>query len=61
MGGRGPAGDLLDAMTQDKLDNQREVVKNERRQSNENQPYGRCVQADRHESLFPPGIPTRGR
>jgi zinc protease len=31
---------LLPAMTQDKLDNQREVVKNERRWSVDNQPYG---------------------
>ncbi|MDP9467185.1 MAG: insulinase family protein [Chloroflexota bacterium] len=32
--------DLLPAMTQEKLDNQREVVKNERRASVDNQPYG---------------------
>ena len=31
---------LLPAMTQERLDNQREVVKNERRQSVDNQPYG---------------------
>ena len=31
---------LLPAMTQDKLDNQRDVVKNERRWSVDNQPYG---------------------
>jgi predicted Zn-dependent peptidase len=31
---------LLSAMTQEKLDNQREVVKNERRFSVDNQPYG---------------------
>ena len=31
---------LLTAMTQEKLDNQREVVKNERRWSVDNQPYG---------------------
>ncbi len=31
---------LIPAMTQEKLDNQREVVKNERRQSVDNQPYG---------------------
>ncbi len=31
---------LPEALTQEKLDNQREVVKNERRQSFENQPYG---------------------
>jgi zinc protease len=33
-------GWLLDALTQQKLDNQRDVVKNERRQSYENRPYG---------------------
>ena len=33
-------GFLLPAMTQAKLDNQRDVVKNERRQSYDNQPYG---------------------
>ena len=31
---------LLPALTQEKLDNQREVVKNERRQRYENTPYG---------------------
>lgn len=33
-------GNLLEAMTQEKLDNQRDVVKNERRQRIDNQPYG---------------------
>ncbi|MFQ5671423.1 MAG: M16 family metallopeptidase, partial [Acidobacteriota bacterium] len=33
-------GWLLPSITQERLDNQREVVKNERRQSYENQPYG---------------------
>ncbi len=33
-------GGLLDAITQEKLDNQRDVVKNERRQRYDNQPYG---------------------
>jgi zinc protease len=33
-------GGLLEAMTQEKLDNQRDVVKNERRQRVDNQPYG---------------------
>jgi zinc protease len=33
-------GFLLPAMTQEKLDNQRDVVKNERRQSYDNRPYG---------------------
>jgi zinc protease len=32
---------LADALTKEKLDNQRDVVKNERRQGLENQPYGR--------------------
>ena len=34
-------GFLLPALTQKKLDNQRDVVKNERRQRLENQPYGK--------------------
>ena len=45
---------LLPAMTQEKLDNQRDVVKNERRWSVDNQPYGTWderIQA----SLFPEG------
>ena len=33
-------GYLLDAMTQEKLDNQRDVVKNEKRQRYDNVPYG---------------------
>ncbi len=33
-------GNLLPAMTQEKLDNQKDVVKNERRQRVDNQPYG---------------------
>jgi zinc protease len=33
-------GGLLEAMTLEKLDNQRRVVKNERRQNYDNQPYG---------------------
>ena len=33
-------GNLLGAMSQEKLDNQRDVVKNERRQGVDNQPYG---------------------
>jgi predicted Zn-dependent peptidase len=49
-------GGLLPAMTQEKLDNQREVVKNERRWSVDNQPYGSWderIQA----LLFPPEHP----
>jgi zinc protease len=34
-------GYLLPAMTQERLDNQRDVVKNERREGVDNQPYGR--------------------
>jgi predicted Zn-dependent peptidase len=49
-------GGLLPAMTQEKLDNQRDVVKNERRSSVDNQPYGTWderIQA----LLFPPEHP----
>ncbi len=49
---------LLPAMTQEKLDNQREVVKNERRRDVDNQPYGSWdekLQA----LLFPEGHPYR--
>jgi zinc protease len=47
---------LLDAVDQAKLDNQRDVVKNERRQGLENQPYGRWYSL-LFESLFPAGHP----
>ena len=43
---------LTDALTRDKLDNQRAVVKNERRQGLENQPYGRAFKL-MSETLFP--------
>jgi zinc protease len=46
------------ALTQSKLDNQREVVKNERRQRNENAPYG-MSQVYLGEMLYPPGHPYR--
>src|SRR5437868_5280395 len=49
-------GTLLDAMDQAKLDNQREVVKNERRQSFDNQPYGTWPEK-MGEALFPEGHP----
>ena len=49
-------GTLLDAMDQTKLDNQREVVKNERRQSYDNQPYGTWPEK-MEEALFPEGHP----
>ncbi|MGH8236416.1 MAG: insulinase family protein, partial [Steroidobacteraceae bacterium] len=47
---------LADALTQEKLDNQRNVVKNERRQSFENQPYGRAFKLVL-ENLYPQGHP----
>ncbi len=47
---------LADALTQEKLDNQREVVRNERRQSYENQPYGRAYML-LTENLHPAGHP----
>jgi zinc protease len=49
---------LLPTLTQGKLDNQREVVKNERRQRNENAPYG-MAQVYLGELLYPPGHPYR--
>ena len=47
---------LLDGLTQARLDNQRDVVKNERRQNLENVPYGRAFSLIQ-ENLFPPGHP----
>jgi zinc protease len=49
-------GFLLPAMTQEKLDNQRDVVLNERRQSYENRPYGQ-VPLRLPGALYPPGHP----
>ncbi len=49
-------GFLLPAVTQEKLDNQREVVMNERRQRVDNQPYGRASER-LNELLFPEGHP----
>ena len=49
-------GFLLDAMTQEKLDNQRSVVKNERRQSYENRPYGLAFETILA-AAFPPDHP----
>jgi predicted Zn-dependent peptidase len=48
--------DLGPMMTQEKLDTQREVVRNERRQTSENQPYGK-VELLLPELLFPEGHP----
>jgi len=50
-------GHLLGAVTQAKLDNQRGVVQNEKRQR-DNEPYGR-VNYNLYEGLFPPGHPYR--
>ncbi|CAN5873575.1 pitrilysin family protein [soil metagenome] len=47
---------LPDGMTAEKLENQRNVVKNERRQGLENQPYGRWYKLI-NENLFPLGHP----
>jgi zinc protease len=49
-------GYLLDAMSPAKVDGQRDVVKNERRQSYENRPYGMARLAI-SENLFPPDHP----
>src|SRR5436190_870943 len=49
-------GYLLDALDQASFDVEREVVKNERRQSYENRPYGLAGQEIR-KSLFPPNHP----
>jgi len=47
---------LLPSLTQERLDNQRDVVKNERRQRYENSPYGMSW-IYLSEALFPPGHP----
>jgi zinc protease len=49
-------GYLLPALGQDKLDNQRDVVKNERRLSVDNQPYGRAGEVV-SAALFPASNP----
>lgn len=49
-------GTLTQTLTQEKLDNQREVVKNERRQSVDNQPYGTWLEKA-GEAMFPAGHP----
>ena len=49
-------GFLLEALDQDRFDLQREVVKNERRQSYENRPYGMAY-LKLQELLFPPPHP----
>ena len=49
-------GGLLETLTQEKLDGQRDVVKNERRQRYENQPYGLLPEVAA-EALYPAGHP----
>ncbi len=51
-------GFFLEAITQENLDNQREVVINERRQKMDNQPYGRAFER-LHELLYREGHPYR--
>lgn len=47
---------LTEALTKENLDNQRDVVKNERRQGLENQPYGRWYKV-LGETMYPEGHP----
>ncbi|MEO7803389.1 MAG: pitrilysin family protein [Actinomycetota bacterium] len=49
-------GGLLEALNQETLDNQRDVVKNERRQTSENQPYGTWIEETTN-NLFAEGHP----
>jgi zinc protease len=51
-------GNLLDAMSQEKLDNQRDVVKNERRFRVDNVPYGTASERI-GEIMYPEGHPYR--
>lgn len=52
-------GFMLDGLDQERLDVQRDVVKNERRQSYENAPYGPSTLA-LSDALFPKGHPYHG-
>jgi len=49
-------GYLLDAVTQENLDNQRDVVKEEKRQRYDNVPYGTAL-IEVYAAVFPPGHP----
>jgi zinc protease len=49
-------GHLLDAVTQENLDNQRDVVKEEKRQRYDNVPYGSAL-IDIYATIFPEGHP----
>ena len=52
-------GYLLDVLDQKALANQREVVRNERRQSLENRPYG-VAEETLYQALYPKGHPYHG-
>jgi zinc protease len=52
-------GYLLETVDQAKLSNQQDVVRNERRQSYENRPYG-IVEEAMYQALFPKGHPYHG-
>ena len=52
-------GYLLETVDQAKLSNQQDVVRNERRQSRENRPYG-IVEEAMFQALFPQGHPYHG-
>ncbi|HEV2864696.1 MAG TPA: insulinase family protein [Pyrinomonadaceae bacterium] len=54
----GRMGNLLEAMTETKLANQRDVVKNEKRQRIDNQPYGQAFYKIQ-EAMYPEGHPYR--
>ena len=54
-------GYLLDTMTPKTVDGQRDVVKNERRQSYENRPYGMADDRARRDALSRRAIRTTGR
>jgi len=54
----GRMGNLLEAMTETKLANQRDVVKNEKRQRIDNQPYGQANYKI-NEAMYPEGHPYR--
>ncbi|MDO5710552.1 MAG: pitrilysin family protein [Micrococcales bacterium] len=49
-------GNLLAALTQENLDNQRDVVKEEKRQRYDNVPYGQAL-PQLYAAVFPPGHP----
>ena len=54
-------GYLLDTMSPERVDGQRDVVKNERRQSYENRPYGMASHRARQDAVAGRTIPTAGR